>query len=80
MPMAALAALQAEAEVVKSVVNEAATLLDRVEAINETSADCIPSHVVLRLQRERIEAEALLDEINAVLDFGRAAAPAPMNG
>jgi hypothetical protein len=73
----ALAILEAEAAEVQLAVDDADELSQQVTAINAKSADCIPGHTVMALQRERLAAQATLDEIHAILDVGRIIASAP---
>jgi serine/threonine protein kinase len=75
----ALAIIEAEATLVQIALDDAEELSGRVTAINGKSADCVPLHTVMALERERLAAQAALDEIHAILDVGRIIASARTN-
>jgi hypothetical protein len=73
----ALAVLEAEATKVQVVLDDAEELSEHIATINAKSADCVPLHTIMALTRERLAAQATLDEIQAILDVGRIIARAP---
>jgi hypothetical protein len=75
----ALAVLEAEATQVQVVLDDAKEMSEHIATINAKSADCVPLHTIMALTRERLAAQATLDEIQAILDVGRNTARAPTN-
>jgi hypothetical protein len=61
--------LEAEFAGAKSLVADAEVLSGQIAAINARSADCVPMHVLLQLQRELLIAKATVAEIAAALDL-----------
>jgi hypothetical protein len=63
--------LEVESDEAKLAAGDTERLLERLAAINTRSADCVPQHTLLRLQRELLAMKAAIDEINAILDLAR---------
>jgi hypothetical protein len=63
--------LEVESQLAKVAIADAQKLSAGVDAVNAQSANCVPQHTQLRLQRELLGARATLDEINATLDIAR---------
>jgi hypothetical protein len=63
--------LEAELQEAKAVVVDVERLAQQAARINRRSADCVPQHILLRLRRELLVAQATAAEIDAVLNVGR---------